>query len=91
MKEINTDTLEGKIAIMNAALDGAKIEYTRRNLGDWRVCSKPNWNWEYYHYRIAVDPFEEWLKGQAPERLTLEEAMRAAWSGGVESMKDKTV
>ena len=51
-------TLEEKIAVMQAASHGAKIEClpTPSASGitaDWRECPKPVWNWAYWEYRVA--------------------------------------
>ena len=52
-------TLEEKIAIMQAALDGAEIEV---DFGDgWEVGEHLTWDWIYGEYRIKPQPKEIWV------------------------------
>ena len=49
------DTKE-KIAIMQAFVDGKKIEYYSKIDNDWiTVSSEPDWDWFHYKFRIKPD------------------------------------
>jgi len=50
----DTNTLEGKIAVMQAFKDGKRVEwdYCTRYPHDWKEASAPSWNWNNYIFRI---------------------------------------
>jgi len=55
--KIDTSTIEGKIAVMQAFKEGKKIENRHRALSDtWTGCCAPSWNWHSYDYRIKREP-----------------------------------
>jgi hypothetical protein len=45
------DTLEYKIAVMQAALEGKPVEFCEDDT--WRPIHKPSWDWWETEYRIA--------------------------------------
>ena len=51
MGKIDTSSTEGKIAVMQAYLDGKEIE-AGGQMGRWWECEKPEWNWQNRKYRI---------------------------------------
>ena len=57
-KKIDTSTIEGKIAVMQAFADGKKIEVRWRHGAKGSPCatSHPGWNWADYDYRIKHEP-----------------------------------
>ena len=61
VKNIDTSTIDGKIAVMQAYKDGARIACTPR--GDatrWVSCS-PVWAWASYDYSVIEEPQEMWV------------------------------
>lgn len=74
MNEIDTDTLEGKIAVMTAFKEGVDIEY-RIPSGDniWRHTIGPDWDWKTCVYRIKPLEFPKLPEGKSyhnPGNLT---------------------
>lgn len=58
---IDTNTIEGKIAVMQAALDGKKIEYRHSGDNTWKICQEDNiadlgFHWGAWEYRIYQEP-----------------------------------
>ena len=53
-------SLEEKIEVMKAALDGKEIQY---NDGDglWGLAPTPHWDWNRNDYRIKPEPMEFWV------------------------------
>lgn len=50
-------TTEEKIAVMQAYVDGKKIQRTKLTIyQDWEDHPAPKWNWYYYDYRIKPEP-----------------------------------
>lgn len=49
--------LKDKIKVMQAYLDGAKIDHRITTTFDptWKLCSNPMWNWQNVEYRIHKD------------------------------------
>lgn len=62
-----------KISVMQAALEGKKIQHKVPNIDGWfdAEASPPNysWNWARYNYRIAPEPRKprEWTTLIEPE------------------------
>lgn len=60
--------LERRISVMQAYLDGKKIESSRRLYVDFLPAENPVWNWEFYNYRIAEPvkkiKLEAWLDNE---------------------------
>ena len=57
--ENNVKTLEEKIKVMQACLEGKPIEMKlnmQLNWSSWSPTSPPNFNWEYSDYRIKEEP-----------------------------------
>jgi hypothetical protein len=55
-------TTEDKIKVMQAHLDGAKIEVRDRNTYDpWRLAITPVWDWYHYEYRVKPEPREFYI------------------------------
>lgn len=59
-------TLEERIEVMQAALDGKEVEfmYTDGDSADWRThrdIGKCTWNWSSYDYRVKHEPLELWV------------------------------
>lgn len=49
-------TLSEKIAVMQAALEGEKIEFSFNVLTpEWRETPEPIWNWDDFDYRVAPE------------------------------------
>lgn len=68
-------TLEQKIEVMKAALDGKIIEFYDKSDEAWRVILGDNgmwtlddeeWNWKEYDYRIKQEPMEFWVNVYEP-------------------------
>ena len=38
--------------VIQADEDGAEIEFSRKNVGDWTYVNKPGWNFYAYDYRV---------------------------------------
>lgn len=63
---MNTSTLAGKIEVMQAALEGKRIQYRPAHLRNqpdnpgWHTCT-PGWNWAMYEFRVEPEPREYWL------------------------------
>ena len=57
-------TLKEKIAVMQAALDGADMQITWDGATGWHDIYRPeefDWNWGKYDYRIKPQPKEIWV------------------------------
>jgi hypothetical protein len=56
-------TLEEKIAVMQAALDGAEIEWTTKECENWegKQTDSNAWNWGVFNYRVKPQPKEIWV------------------------------
>ncbi len=52
----DTSTTKGKMAVMAAADNRAKIECAPWETENWRSVEKPLWNWDDYNYRIKPEP-----------------------------------
>jgi len=50
-------TTQEKIAVMQAYVDGKKIEWLSN--GEWAGIEVPAWNWISYDYRVKQDPPRE--------------------------------
>ena len=55
---------EEKIKVMQAHLDGAKIQYRHQKGEPWSFTGNPLWNWISHEYRIA-EPTKEKVKVNA--------------------------
>lgn len=54
-------TTEEKIAVMQAEVDGKKIELRNKKGGDWVITDQPlEWDWWTYDYRVAKEPREHY-------------------------------
>lgn len=71
MNEIDTTTIEGKIAVMQAFKEGKAIEFRAHGYSEsWRpVDQNPVWNWGRYDYRIKKEPEVRWLRRYKSGRL----------------------
>ena len=56
---LTTDTKE-KIAVMQAAVDGATIQRTCGN-GIWMTAWTQSWDWDSYEYRVKPEPLTLWV------------------------------
>ena len=45
-------TIQEKIAVMQAFIEGKKIQLRHFNDSKYYDCTKPGWNWDSYDYRI---------------------------------------
>ena len=56
-------TLKEKIEVMQAALDGEKIEVRNKSgVGEWDIMPMPNFeSWHCLDYRIKPKPLEFWV------------------------------
>jgi hypothetical protein len=53
---------EEKIAVMQAFIDGKKIELRHCHRTDWiDLKGFPGWNWEHWEYRIKAEPKVMWI------------------------------
>lgn len=60
-------TDQEKIAIMQAHLDGKKVECKANYAGSWHVNKTYGWNWEGCDYRIAPEPkLRPWKPEEVP-------------------------
>ena len=82
MKDLKT-----KIEVMQAALDGEKIEFQDSN-GDW-IDSDPAWNWNSTDYRIKPKPREFWVNIYASKDMgyAYETEEKAVQAGGINALK----
>ncbi len=69
-------SLKEKIEIMQAAEDGAIIEYCYsepfwfNKSSEWAIAINPTWDWEHYDYRIAIPmPIKQERIPKMPEAL----------------------
>lgn len=67
----DTTTLAGKIAVMQAALEGKKIQVRTRDSLTWEDASDPCWDWIVFNYRIAQSPI---APGHNPDGITVDQA-----------------
>lgn len=49
-------TTEEKIAVMQAFVEGKKIEASNGQNTRWCECVTPRWNWDMYEYRVKKEP-----------------------------------
>ena len=50
---MNRDETKKAVAVMQAYVDGAEIEYNAPGYGEWRiVAGKPFWSWSQNQYRV---------------------------------------
>lgn len=87
----DTTTTEGKIAVMQAALAGKKIECNRTlagHLADWQPTTQPAWDWGRYDYRIAPEPerpkYRPWTQNEIPFWVVLKHK-NSSWIGLITS------
>lgn len=89
----DTSTLAGKIAVMQAALEGAEIESKSKITDDnWGLSWKPSWDWISFDYRVKpATPFDAYMAKKHPgvERgsddwQTYQGIWTAATEGGAE-------
>lgn len=52
--DIDTNTLQGKIAVMQAFQRGETIEFSYHYENNWQVPVSPTWDWSKFEYRIQV-------------------------------------
>lgn len=64
MEQIDTSTTEGKIAVMQAFLDGKKIKATHIETGNHiyflQIPDNPKWAWDTINYTIVKEPKKVW-------------------------------
>lgn len=64
METIDTSTTEGKIAVMQAFVDGKKIKARLRSEEKWfELDGIPSWEWVLYDYAIVEEPKKVWMVG----------------------------
>lgn len=51
-------TTEEMIAVMQARVDGKKIECSLRGGYYWYECTSTDWDWIHYEYRVKPEPVE---------------------------------
>lgn len=56
MSAIDTSTIQGKIAVMQAFADGKQIEFLSLGSTKWKPTSTPAWSWDETCYRIYEEP-----------------------------------
>lgn len=70
MSNIDTSTTAGKIAVMQAAIDGENIElcFLGRD-GCWTDLNErgTQWNWDEYDYRVEPQTIEEAAEASAKD------------------------
>lgn len=71
MESIDTNTIEGKLAVMQAYKNGKKIRIRPRDMDSkdsyWDICDpyvEPFWNWTSFDFSIVEEP-----KNSVPEKL----------------------
>ena len=58
----DTSTTEGKIAVMQAAVDGKSIQVSTRGREKWSDAVGPWWDWSQFDYRIKpAEPLRLWV------------------------------
>lgn len=64
----DTKTKQGRIAVMQAELDGKRIQCACDSRDSWEMVVNPSWNWLALNYRIHPDdlnpprkPREVWI------------------------------
>jgi hypothetical protein len=71
----DTTTLAGKIAVMQAAAEGKRIEIRVRHGGNWCIDPTPQWDWIMFLYRVHPDdlnpPPTPKLRPWRPEEVPL--------------------
>lgn len=58
---IDTSTVEGKITVMRAHANGARVACCGKADAAWRAC-KPKWNWDMHDYAVIAEPREVWVE-----------------------------
>lgn len=49
---------------MQAFAEGKPIEFRNKRSGsEWKVVNNPEWNWQYYNYRIKQDNISTYMAG----------------------------
>lgn len=82
----DTSTLAGKIAVMQAALEGRAIDSRTKGCGlyAWLPCRRPSWNWSELDFRIAPPPptprYRPWTADEIPLGSAIK-MKHAAWKG----------
>lgn len=77
VKERINMTTQEKIAVMQAAVDGKKIEYRWQDdlNGDWIEITGSTkfvvWNWEAFIFRVKPEPSEFWINVYADRTLPI--------------------
>lgn len=87
----DTTTLAGKIAVMQAWIEGKKIECNRTRAGhlaDWQPTPEPVWDWALYDYRIAPESlkpkYRPWTQNEIPFGVALKHK-NSSWIGLITS------
>lgn len=73
VKNIDTSTIEGKIAVMRAYKDGAKIAMRAKRYSSegWISAANPAWSWHSDDYAVIEEPLEVWVVvGEMDGKLT---------------------
>lgn len=86
----DTTTTEGKIAVMQAYVDGKTVEWSTRAGREWRSGYRPGWNWDDFDYRIKpepVDPFAEFIAREYPclSGPLMLETLEKTWNAALKS------
>lgn len=86
VKNIDTSTIDGKIAVMQAYKNGDKIAMRAKYNGPnrWVSANKPAWSWYDYDYAVIEKPLEMWAVvgevGGRPISITLADSKATAES-----------
>lgn len=54
-------TTQEKIAVMQAHVDGKKVQFKLAKASAWSDCTVPLWGWSEYDYRIKPEPRRWWI------------------------------
>lgn len=74
----DTTTTAGKIAVMQAFSEGAKIDYQPKGKDYWANASTPIWDWDNFDYRIAAPDFT-WPSGYTVHNPANVESVGEGW------------
>ena len=57
--KIDTNTNEGKVSVMQAFLEGKRVQSKPHDMDKWTFIVTPVWNWADFDYRIKPLTLEE--------------------------------
>lgn len=84
----DTTTLAGKIAVMQAAAEGKRIEFSHPvHNNEWRIITEPSWQWGVANYRVHPDDLNpKALRPWRPEEVPLGAQFRIYGAHGYRSI-----